>query len=254
MLSALPWILFFSGGNTSATIRPMQLERILHSQGFGSRKHCRLLIENGWVTVNGILCETPRAEFETTDLQFGVDDQAWRYRENVYVLLHKPAGYECSRSPQSHPSVLRLLPDPLVERGIQPVGRLDQDTTGLLLLSDDGPFIHHISSPKHHIPKTYHATTRHPITPEFLQKLRDGVLLHGEEHTLAASHVQQLGETQVEITIEQGIYHQVKRMIAAASNRCEALHRHAIQGLDLQGLAEGEWRYLDAAEVEALQG
>lgn len=232
----------------------MQLERILHSQGLGSRKHCRLLIENGWVSVNGTFCENPRADFETTNLCFSVDESEYHYRENVYVLLHKPAGYECSRSPQSHPSVLRLLPDFLVERGIQPIGRLDQDTTGLLLLSDDGPFIHHISSPKHHVPKTYHATTRHPITPEFLQKLRDGVLLHGEEQLLSASHVKQLSENLVELTIEQGIYHQVKRMIAAASNRCEALHRHAIQDLDLTGLAEREWRYLSEAEIVALIG
>lgn len=230
----------------------MQLERILHSQGFGSRKHCRLLIENGWVSVAGMVCDNPRAEFEPLGLRFTVDDQDWQYRDKVYVLLNKPAGYECSRSPQSHPSVLRLLPPPLVERGVQPVGRLDQDTTGLLLLSDDGAFIHHISSPKHHVPKTYHATTRHPITSEFLQKLRDGVLLHGEEQCLSASHVRQLTETQVELTIEQGIYHQVKRMIAAASNRCEALHRHAIQGLDLTGLAERQWRYLEAAEVFSL--
>lgn len=230
----------------------MQLERILQSQGLGSRKHCRLLIENGWVSVNGTLCENPRADFEPQGLIFSVDEQEWQYRDKVYVLLNKPAGYECSRSPQSHPSVLRLLPEPLVERGIQPVGRLDQDTTGLLLLSDDGAFIHHISSPKHHVPKTYHATTRHPITPEFLQKLREGVLLHGEDQILSASHVKQLSENLVELTIEQGIYHQVKRMIAAASNRCEVLHRHAIQDLGLNGLAEREWRYLQDAEVDAL--
>ncbi len=185
-------------------------------------------------------------------MYFSVDKSEYHYLENVYVLLNKPAGYECSRSPQSHPSVLRLLTDFLVERGIQPVGRLDQDTTGLLLLSDDGSFIHHISSPKYHVPKTYHATTRHPITPEFLEKLSDGVLLHGEELVLSASHVKQLSENLVELTIEQGIYHQVKRMIAAASNRCEALHRHAIQDLNLTGLAEREWRYLSEAEIAAL--
>lgn len=231
----------------------MQLERLLQSQGFGSRKECRQLIENGWVDVNGQRCEDPRAEFEPEGLHFRVDDEDWLWRDKVWLLLHKPPGYECSRSPQHHGSVLGLLPAPLQRRGVQPVGRLDHDTSGLLLLSDDGPFIHRICSPRHHVPKTYQARTRHAITEAFLHALRAGVLLHGEAGPLAASDVLQLESDRVQLTIEQGIYHQVKRMIAAAGNRCEALHRTAIGGLQLGDVAVGEWRWLESADLALLQ-
>ena len=231
----------------------MQLERLLQSQGFGSRKECRQLIENGWVDVSGQRCEDPRAEFEPAGLHYSVDDESWMWRENAYVMLHKPPQYECSRNPQHHGSVLQLLPAPLQRRGVQPVGRLDQDTSGLLLLSDDGAFIHRICSPRQHVPKTYQARTRHPITEPFLQALRQGVLLHGETAPLAASDVLQLEHDCVQLTIHQGIYHQVKRMIAAAGNRCEALHRTAIGALQLGDLALGEWRWLEAADLALLQ-
>ncbi len=125
----------------------MTLERLLHSQGFGSRKACRALVRQGRVTVDGQVCVDPFAEFEPTGLPFSVDGELWVYREKVYLALNKPAGYECSRSPLHHPSVLSLLPEPLTRRGVQPVGRLDQDSTGLLLLTDDGQFIHALTSP-----------------------------------------------------------------------------------------------------------
>lgn len=230
----------------------MQLERLLQSQGFGSRKQCRQLIENGWVDVAGQRCEDPRAEFDPEGLVFSVDDQPWRYRAQAYVMLHKPAGYECSRAPQHHASVLTLLPAPLQQRGVQPVGRLDQDTTGLLLLTDDGVFSHRISSPRHHVPKTYIARVRHALDEGQLQQLRDGVLLHGEAQPLAATHVQALDDFQLQLTIHQGIYHQVKRMLAAVGNRCEQLHRSAIGSLQLGELPAGQWRWLEPDELNTL--
>lgn len=230
----------------------MQLERLLQSQGFGSRKECRQLIENGWVDVGGQRCEDPRADFEPAGLEFTVDDKAWIWRETVYLMLNKPPEYECSRTPQRHASVMQLLPEPLQKRGVQPVGRLDQDTTGLLLLSDDGAFIHRVSAPRQHVPKTYLACTRYAIDEDFLDKLRHGVLLHGETAPLAALHLEQRDTHLLALTIGQGVYHQVKRMIAAASNRCEGLHREAIGGLSLGKLEEGEWRYLDAADMALL--
>ena len=126
----------------------MQIERILHSQGFGSRKLCRALVDAGRVTVGGVVQRGPHADFPTDGLVFTVDGEAWRFRDRAYLMLHKPAGYECSRQPQCHPSVFALLPDVLANRGVQCVGRLDQDTTGLLLLSDDGQFVHVWSSGK----------------------------------------------------------------------------------------------------------
>ena len=234
--------------------KKLTLERILQSQGFGTRKGCRQLILAGEVAVAGTMEDDPDAAFATEGLEFSVGGEDWRYREHVYIALHKPANFECSRKPSHHPGVLTLLPDQFRERDVQPVGRLDHDTTGLLLLSDDGAFIHAQSSPKRHVPKLYVATTQDPVTPALVEKLRAGVQLHDEPAPLAARHARALDEHRIEIVLEQGKYHQVKRMLAAAGNHCTALVRTAIGGLTLEalGLQEGEWRYLEADQLALL--
>ena len=232
----------------------MDLESILFTQGFGSRRQCRALIVEGRVRVGDAVCHEPAAEFTTAALEFDVDAQRWRYRERAYLMLNKPAGYECSREPQHHLSVFSLLPTPLAARGVQCVGRLDEDTTGLLLLSDDGQFVHAYTSPKRKVPKTYLATTRHALDEAQLAALRAGVLLHGERQPIAAAAARARGERCLELTINEGKYHQVKRMIAAAGNRCDALHRERIGALALPPtLAPGQWRWLDDADLQALR-
>lgn len=226
----------------------IKFERMLQSQGFGSRKYCRSLIESGRVTVNGQLNTNPQAELETTGLYFVVDGVHWDYRDKVYLLLHKPSGYECSRNPQHHPSVLSLLPNQLLERGIQCVGRLDEDTTGLLLLTDDGPWLHQLTHPKRHVPKRYLITLKHPCDAAQLEALRDGVLLHGETELCRAQDLEVRSEKNLAMTIEQGKYHQVKRMLAAAGNRVQALHRERFGQLTLGALQAGEWVYLDQTQ------
>lgn len=232
----------------------MDLESILFRQGFGSRRQCRSLIAEGRVSVAGTRCADPEADFALDDLTFEVDGARWRYRERAYLMLNKPSGYECSREPQNHLSVFSLLPAQLATRGVQCVGRLDEDTTGLLLLSDDGQFVHAYTSPKRKVPKTYLAMTRHPLDERQLQALCDGVMLHGEKAPIAAASVRMRDEHRLEITVNEGKYHQVKRMIAAAGNRCEALHRERIGGLALPStLAPGAWQWLDDAALKALR-
>lgn len=233
----------------------LPLDRILQSQGFGTRKHCRQLIEEGEVSIDGVVAQDYRQSFETTDLHFSLFDEVWRYREHVYIAMNKPAGHECSRKPSHHPPVIDLLPEQMRWRDVQPVGRLDHDTTGLLLLSDDGAFIHTQSSPKRHIPKLYVATTYTPVSEELLLALRTGVQLVDEPVPLAATHCRRLGEHELEIALEQGKYHQVKRMLAAAGNHCTALRRVAIGSLMLEslGLAEGEWMFLEAEQLALLR-
>jgi 16S rRNA pseudouridine516 synthase len=114
----------------------MKLYRALQSQGFGSRKGCVARVRAGAVAVNGVVCDDPEAEVDPAGLELTLDGATWLYREKAYVLMHKPAGHECSHHPGHHPSVFALLPPPLVGRGLQCVGRLDQDTTGLLLFSE----------------------------------------------------------------------------------------------------------------------
>jgi 16S rRNA pseudouridine516 synthase len=223
------------------------IDRILQSQGFGTRKWCAELIADGEVSINGEVITDHRLAFETGGLQFALFGETWIYREHLYIALNKPADYECSRKPSHHPGVLSLLPEQFARRDVQPVGRLDHDTTGLLLMSDDGTFIHAQSSPKRHIPKVYVATTQDPVTPELVAKLLGGVKLHDEPAPLAAVTCNMLDTHQLEIVLEQGKYHQVKRMLAAAGNHCAALRRSQIGGLKLDTLelAEGEWCYLN---------
>ncbi|NHZ61016.1 pseudouridine synthase [Massilia genomosp. 1] len=232
----------------------LSLDRILQSQGFGTRKYCRTLIDDGEIVINGAPHTDYKTAIETDGLVMTIFDDEWVYREHVYIALHKPVNVECSRKPSHHPGVLTLLPEQFTWRDVQPVGRLDHDTTGMLLMSDDGPFIHTQSSPKRHVPKIYQATTQDSVTPELIAQLLSGVKLHDEPAPLAALSCVQRGEHQLEIVLEQGKYHQVKRMLAAAGNHCSALHRSAIGQLTLEslGLAEGEWCYLDQAQRDLL--
>lgn len=232
----------------------MNLESILFTQGFGSRRQCRTLIADARVVVAGEPCTNPLATFDTAGLVFSVDGTPWPFHERAYIALNKPAGYECSRDPQHHLSVFHLLPPQFAERNVQCVGRLDQDTTGLLLLSDDGRFVHAFTSPKRKVPKLYVATTRHPLDETQLHALREGVLLHGERQPSAAVAASARADHELELTVLEGKYHQVKRMVAAAGNRVEALHRERIGGFSLPaGLAPGDWQWLDDDALDALR-
>lgn len=234
-------------------MKKLTLDKILQTQGFGTRKGCRQLILEGVVEVEGRTVTAFDESFEAEGLSFSVLGELWTYRQFVYLALNKPPHFECSRKPSHHPGVLTLLPEQFRWRDVQPVGRLDHDTTGLLLLSDDGAFIHAQSSPKRHVPKIYVATTHEPLTPAQIALLNKGVKLIDEPEPIAGK-TRQLDTCCLEIVLEQGKYHQVKRMLAAVGNHCSALRRTAIGALALESLdlSEGEWCYLDAAQRSLL--
>ena len=242
------------------TARPMQLQQILFSQGFGTRRVCAGLVEQGFVTVQGEPCTDPYADFEPEGLRFCVQGRDWALHEKAYLALHKPAGYECSQKPGAWPSVYTLLPAPLRQRpqrqgqpGVQAIGRLDQDTTGLLLLSDDGAFIHRMGSPKRHVPKVYEITARHPVDAAMVRRLLDGVVLDDDPRPVRAAACEVTGEHGLRLTLTEGKYHQVKRMMAAVGNRVEKLHRSRIGGLELPpDLRPGQWRWLGVEELALL--
>lgn len=241
-------------GMTQKPSKKLSLEKILHTQGFGARKLCRIMILNEEITVNGELCDDPDALFSLEDLQYTVKGEAWRYREKSYLMLNKPSNYECSHKTQHHPTIYRLLPHPLVERGVQCIGRLDEDTTGLILISDDGQFIHQMSSPKHKVPKIYAVTCKHPVADTQIAQLLQGVKLIDEDETIAALDCKRISENILHMTLAEGKYHQVKRMIAAISNRVEALERIQIGQLVLpENLKQGEWRWLTEEDLSRLK-
>lgn len=226
-----------------------RLADLLFRQGFGTRRACESLVRAGRVALAGQVCNDPDAVVDTAGLLFAVDGVAWAWHEPALVMLHKPAGYECSRAPSRHPSVLSLLPAPLVTRGVQPVGRLDQDTTGLLLLTDDGPLLHRLTSPRHHVHKVYRAQLRDPLDAAAQQQLLSGVVLHDDPHPARALglHTRDGPDGRdAEMTLDEGRYHQVKRMFAAVGNRVEALHRSRFGPWELPpDLPPGAWCWLD---------
>jgi 16S rRNA pseudouridine516 synthase len=233
--------------------KKLDLERILHKQGFGSRKLCRIMIIQQEVCVNGEVCDDPTAEFDLESLQFSVKSEAWQYHEKSYLMMHKPSNYECSHKTQHHPTIYSLLPHPLVERGVQCIGRLDEDTTGLILISDDGQFIHKMSSPKHKVPKVYEVTCKHAVSDAQLAQILQGVQLVDEPAPIAALACERLSENVLHMTLAEGKYHQVKRMVAAISNRVEYLKRIKIGELDLpQDLDVGQWRWLTQDDLNKL--
>ena len=233
----------------------LSLDRILQSQGVGTRKWCRQLIADGEVKIDGSVVNDYKASFDTEGLRFTLFDDEWIYREHLYIAINKPANIECSRKPSHHPGVMTLLPEEFGWRDVQAIGRLDHDTTGLLLLTDDGAFNHSMSSPKRHVPKRYLATTAEPVTPALITQLVSGVQLIDEPAPLAAVECVQVADNQLEIVLEQGKYHQVKRMLAAAGNHCAALQRIAIGQLTLDalGLQEGQWCHLEAEQLALLR-
>jgi len=269
----------------------MQAAALLFSQGFGTRRACAALCESGALLVGGRVIDD---RFEELDLAegepFQLSGRTWPYHAKALVLLHKPAGYECSNRPGAHPSVMTLLPSPLRLRpgpgktvGVQAVGRLDVDTTGALLLTDDGALLHRLTSPKHHVPKVYDVSAKHPVSDLQIARLLEGVVLREERkereerragderdtrnardkldtrdilgageafdaRPVRALAAERTDDRSLQLTLGEGKYHQVKRMLAAVGNRCEALHRSAIGGLKLpDDLAPGQWRWVDAS-------
>jgi 16S rRNA pseudouridine516 synthase len=236
---------------------------LMRSQEYGGRRECLGLIDSGKVQwgrrenpageIVWTAAEDPLEVLETAGLWLRVDGLELPWLDKVYIAFHKPSNVECSHEPVSHISVFDFFPGPYIVRGLQPVGRLDADTTGLLLLTDDGVFNHDIVSPRRKQPKTYRVGVKHPLTPDQISALENGVILRDDPAPTLPAVVRRLGELEADITITEGRYHQIKRMVAAAGNRVESIHRIAIGPLELGELPEGEWRYLSADEVESLR-
>ena len=233
--------------------KPVSIEKILFSQGFGTRRYCSDLVYADLVKVNGLLVEDPEERIATEGLILNVEGKDWEYHEKAYIAFNKPPNYECSHKTTHHPSVYSLLPAPFVERGLQCIGRLDYDTTGLLLISDDGQFIHKMTTPKKNIGKVYEITTPDPMTPSQIEHLLNGVILDDDPRPCYATACKQVSDHILAMTIVEGRYHQVKRMIAAVGNHVNQLHRAAIGAYVMQqDLAEGQWRWLGPEDLKHL--
>jgi 16S rRNA pseudouridine516 synthase len=232
----------------------MKLVKHLANLGYGSRKEVTAMLRNGWVTrADGSALGVEDAAAHEDIL---LDDEPLDPAPGMLLMLHKPAGYTCSTKDAGR-LVYDLLPPRFRLRNpvLSTVGRLDRDTTGLLLMTDDGALLHRITSPKSHLPKVYEATLASDLRGDEAATFAAGTLmLEGEKEPLAPSQLQVLSPRRARITTIEGRYHQVRRMFAAVGNHVEALQRTRTGGLDLGTLAPGEWRLLDDADRQRLFG
>ncbi len=228
-----------------------RLDKLLCSQGTWTRSEAGRLVRGGRVTVDGVVCRDPSKKLAPDRQAVAVDGRALGYAKHVYIMLNKPAGILCvSRDPKA-PTVVDLLPDDLRRRGLFPAGRLDKDTHGLVLITDDGDFAHDLLSPRHHVPKRYRARLDKPLTDEAAAAFRAGPTLEDGTKCLPAEvTVVETGDKPlVEVVIVEGKFHQIKRMFAAVGCHVEWLKRYAMGGLTLdENLAEGECRPLTVGE------
>lgn len=221
-----------------------------------SRKEAGKAIRNRWVNVNGELITQRDFKVMESD-KIEVDDEEIHYRSHHrYFMLHKPAGYVSSHRHDGHISLFRLLDENEDVETLHIAGRLDADTTGMVLITDDGQWSHRIMRPGRHldeaseVAKTYEIKLARVMTDEMIAALEVGVELRGDELPTRPAIVERLSETEIRLTITEGRYHQVKRMLAAVGNHVETLHRAQIGHLTLDGLNEGEYRPLTDAEVK----
>lgn len=225
----------------------MNIIKYLQAQGIDTRKGCQWLVKHDCVKINGEIINSEKAEIDAnsvTSLQIEDEDALIIPLPYFYILLNKPADYETSHKPRDYPSVFTLFPDQLRTTDLQAIGRLDADTTGVLLITNDGQFNHRMTSPKHKVAKIYRVTLKHTADENLCNTLKNGVLLHDDNETVAASEAVLRDEKTLILTITEGKYHQVKRMVAAAGNRVEALHRERFGDWDTQDLNAGEWRFI----------
>ena len=222
-----------------------RLDQLLANLGYCSRREARGWIDAGRVTVNGSVADDPGQKALPAAVL--VDGEPLDHPDGLLLLLHKPAGLVCSHDEREGPNVYSLLPARWRQRNpvVTSIGRLDKETTGLLLLTDQSALVHRLTSPKHKVPKVYRATVDRDLTPELIPLFAAGTLqLEGEKESCRPAALQIIAPREAELTLTEGKYHQVRRMFAATSRTVLTLHRARFGELDLGDLAPGQWREL----------
>lgn len=232
----------------------MRLDKFLSKATELSRKDCKKILHAGEVTVNGEVVKDSSLHIDEVG-----DDIEWAGEPlsvamgNRYLLLYKPEGFECTLKPKEWPIVTDLIDVPQLG-SLRIAGRLDVDTTGALLLSDDGGFLHRVTSPKHHVAKVYELTLAEPMTETqqafAIQELAKGIMLEDEYDKTKPAELSFSDATHAKLVLTEGKYHQVKRMMGYFGNKVIELHRASIGNITLEGLEKGESRFLTAEEID----
>lgn len=223
-----------------------RLDQLLASLGYCSRSEARAWIEDGGITIKGETADSPSQKAHAADVR--VEGEPLDHPDGLLLLLHKPLGLVCSHDEREGPNIYSLLPPRWRRRNpiVTSVGRLDKDTSGLLLLTDLSPLVHRLTSPKHKVPKLYRATVDRDLSPELIPLFASGTLvLDGETAPCAPAELKLLSPREAELTLTEGKYHQVRRMFAVACGATVlTLHRTRFGELALDELPAGQWREL----------
>ncbi len=236
----------------------LRLDRLLANMGYGSRREIQALAKNGRILLDGEPVRDADRRIPLTDdlpARMTLDGKAIDPPPGLTLMLHKPPGVTCSHK-EAGPLVYDLLPTRwrLRDPAISTIGRLDKETSGLLLMTDDGDLLHRVISPRNHVAKRYRVTLDRPLRGDEAETFAaGGLMLDGETKPLLPATMETLSPTLVLLTLTEGRYHQVRRMFAAMGNHVLALHRESLGGLDLpEDLAPGAWRVLEAADIAAI--
>ncbi len=230
----------------------MRLDKYIAQTTDLSRALVKIALRNKRVTVNGEPVKDASLHLSPTDT-VQLDGEALSPVGARYFMLHKPVGYICATTDSHHPTVLDLLNEPN-KHALHIAGRLDIDTTGLVLITDDGPWTHRVTSPRHECKKTYFVKLAEDLLADAEEKLHAGIQLNSEKHLTKPATLERLSGSEVRLTISEGKYHQVKRMFAALNNRVTELRRERIGAIALDGsLAVGEYRPLTEIEIKSIQ-
>lgn len=246
----------------------LRLDKFLANKALGSRKEVHALIKQGLVTVDGVVAKKKDMPIDIPEQTIAVNGEIIDSRQIYYVKFNKPAGYVCAMEDARHPTVMDILPPEFRTMGVGPVGRLDKDTEGLLLLSNDGAWAHRIINGKKHVAKRYYFEYSGTLSEEGLERIRTGIVLGDgteckpAEIILTGAEADKSEDTDAgdavllksaEIIIEEGKYHQVKRMIGAAGGEITYLKRLTVGHLDLSDIPNpGDFTYLEASDYEKL--
>ncbi len=230
----------------------MRLDKYLSDAGVLSRTESARAAKNGQITVNGTVTRRSSGHIDPTKDIVCYNGQHIIYREFTYIMLNKPEGYVSATDDSLCPTVLDLLPDELQKIGLFPCGRLDKNTLGLMILTNNGPLAHKLLAPKSHVSKKYRFTLKFPFSDEDIERLQGGVDIGG--YVTAPCIVEKTGEREGYITLTEGKYHQIKLMAIAVNNQITYLERVTFGPVTLDGALErGEWRYLTESEQESLE-
>lgn len=231
-----------------------RLDKIISSRSTYSRKEIKQLITNGLVMVDGLVALDPARKYDADSISVSIQGKLLSPARHIYLMLNKPQGIiSASKDPKAK-TVVDLVPKDYQRKGLFPAGRLDSDTIGFVLLTDDGDFAHRILSPKSHVPKTYEVTLDEMVDPSVTRLFQEGMILQNGEHCKPATlQILDKRENLVEVVLTEGKYHQIKRMFAAVNRKITLLKRTKIGGLRLdESLLFGECREISPSELEEM--